>query len=148
MDPATSINHRWAARTLRGERMFHFGVQSRVTEKTRTRDAQQENKRTPKGVIFLLWFLFFFRFLEKVYFSDKALCQWSQAAGGGNPTSKVAVLRPAVSAQQIPNDRSDLHKAALWFHRVSFFCPSEKLCHGDARSSSTLGKRTVRRCVF
>lgn len=58
MDPATSINHRWAARTLRGERMFHFGVQSRVTLKTRTRDAQQENKRTRKGVIFLLWFLF------------------------------------------------------------------------------------------
>lgn len=134
--------------------MFRFGVQSRVTEKTRTRDAQQENKRTRKGVIFFSCGSFFFlgfgpaKENAKVYFSDKALCQWSQAAAGGNPTSKVAVLRPAVSAQQIPNDRSDLHKAALWFHRVSLFCPSEKLCHGDAHGSSTLGKRAVRRRVF
>lgn len=58
------------------------------------------------------------------------------------------MLRPAVSALQIPNDRSDLHKAALRFRRVSLFCPSENLCHRDTHSSCKLGKWTVRRHIF
>lgn len=71
-----------------------------------------------------------------------ALCLWSRAAGGGNSTSEVAALQPAVSAQQIPNDSSDLHRAALRFHR-----PSEILCHGDGPSSARLGQWTERFCV-
>lgn len=102
MDPATSINHRWAARTLRGERMFRFGVQSRVTEKTRTRDAQQENKRTRKGVIFSL-VVPFFRFWKKYIFQTKL-----SVSGHRRPAVVTQPLRLQCYGPLSPHSKSQM----------------------------------------
>lgn len=147
MDPATSINHRWAARTLRGERMFHFGVQSRVTEKTRTRDAQQEKKRTRKGVIFLLWFLFF-RFWKKYIFQTKL-----SASGHRRPAVVTQPLRLQCYGPLSPHSKSQMTdptstKPRCGLTASHFSAPLRNSAMETQHSSSTLGKRTVRRCVF